>query len=97
MRRNADEARGQTALRHKGLRRVGAQDLDLIGHLDILRQVKIVKPVFPSQPSDNRVAEVWEARQDRSAWMHREVGTNGVGMPDIEKQGRHSRETEVFD
>src|SRR5215470_8672641 len=29
--------------------------------------------------------------------MHREVGANGIRMPDVEKQGRHSRETEVFD
>ena len=56
-----------------------------------------MKPVFPSQSSDNWVAEIREARQDRIASMHRQVGANGVGMSDVEKQGRHSRETEVFD
>ena len=67
MRRNADETGGQTALRHKGLRRVGAQDFDLICDLDVFCQIKIVKPVFSSQSGYNGVAEIREARQDRIA------------------------------
>jgi hypothetical protein len=59
---DTDEPRGQTTLRDKGLSRIGTQDFDLIGDFDILRQVKIMKPVFPSQSGDNGVAEIREAR-----------------------------------
>jgi hypothetical protein len=69
----------------------------LICDLDVLRQVKIVKPVFPSQSGYNRVAEIREARQDRIESMRLHIGADGVGVSDVEGQGCHSRETEVFD
>ena len=53
--------------------------------------------MFPSQSGYNGVAEIREARQDRIESMRRQVGADGVGMSDVEEQGRHSRETEVFD
>jgi hypothetical protein len=56
-----------------------------------------VKPVFPSQSGDNWVAEIRKARQDRIASMRRQICTDGIGMSDIEEQGRHSRKTKVFD
>jgi hypothetical protein len=34
---------------------------------------------------------------DRIESMRRHVSADGVGMSDVEEQGRHSRETEVFD
>jgi hypothetical protein len=59
--RNADETGSQTALRHKGLRRVDTQNLDLIGDLDVFRQVEIMKPVLPCQSGYYGVAEIREA------------------------------------
>jgi hypothetical protein len=53
--------------------------------------------MFPSQSGYNGVAEIREARQDRIESMRRQVCADGVGMSDVEEQGRHSRETEVFD
>jgi hypothetical protein len=56
-----------------------------------------VKPVFPSQSGYDGVAEIREARQNRIESMRLHVGADGVGMSDVEVQGCHSRETEVFD
>ena len=97
VRRNADETGGQAALRHKGLRRIGTQDFDLIGDLDVLRQVEIVKPVFTGQSGDNWVAEIGQARQNRIESMCRQVCADRVGVSDIEVQGCDSRETEILD
>jgi hypothetical protein len=69
----------------------------LICDLDVLRQVKIVKPVLPSQSGYNGVAKIREARQDRIESMRLQMGADGVGMSDVEEQGCRSRETEVFD
>ena len=71
-------------------------DFDLTCNLDVLRQVKIVQPVFPSQSGYNGVAEIRKTRQDRIESMRLQVGGDGVRMTDVEEQGRHSRETEVF-
>jgi hypothetical protein len=79
------------------LRRIDAQGLDLIGDLDVLCQVKIVKPVLPSQSGHNGIAEIWKARQDCIKSIRLQMGTDGGGMPGVEKHGSHSRETEVFD
>jgi hypothetical protein len=53
--------------------------------------------MFPSQSGYNGVAEIREARQDRIESMRRQIGADGVGMSDVEEQGCHPRETEIFD
>ena len=69
----------------------------MIGNLNVLRQVEIVKPVFPRQSGYDGVAEIREAREDGVESMRRQVCADGVRMSDIQKQGCHARKTEILD
>ena len=74
VRRDADEPGGQTTLRHKGLRRVGTQDFDLIGDLDVLRQIKNSEAGVPGP-----IRQQWGCRNtEDSIGPHRIDATSNI-------------------
>ena len=63
----------QYRLRHEGVCRAFGNRPDLIGDLDVLRQIEIVAAVLQGQLGNGRIAKVGQARDDRIDRMRAQI------------------------
>src|SRR5206468_976950 len=85
VRDDADKTWSQATLRHKGVRRACAQHLDLLGDLDVLREVEVVQLMFQREASDRGITKVWEAGEHRLKSVRGQIGTDGVSVSNVEQ------------
>ena len=93
---DADEARGQATLRHEGMRRAFGHRPDLIGDLDVLRQIEIVAAVLQGQRGNGRIAKVGQARDDRIDRMRAQIGCDCFPFPHVEHGRCDAGKPKVF-